>query len=406
MTHPFRLTLWLTLALAALPLGAAAQGQFSPAITVDGRVITNYEVDQRIMLLELFRAPGDLPRQARDGLIEDRLKQDELARVGVSLTDEGLQTAMEEFAGRANLTLDQFTTVLNQNGVDQAALRDFVRVGVSWRDYVRSRFGARTEVSEAEIDRAIGQGAGTGAAIEVLLNEIIIAAPPPQAARAMETAVRISQLTSTDAFEAEARRVSALPSRANGGRLDWLPITNYPPELRSIILALGNGQVTTPIQITNGIALFQMRGTREVRAAIPAPDQIEYAALYLSGGQSEAGRTAAARVAAQVDTCDDLYGVARALPPEQLERVTLPIAQIPTDVAMELARLDPGEYSTGLTRANGQTLVFLMLCKRVPAAAEGVDREAVANQLRAQRIGGFGDALLADLKAAATITYN
>lgn len=406
MTHRFLLTFWLALGLAAPPLGAAAQGQFSPAISIDGRVITNYEVEQRIKLLELFRTPGDLPKQARDGLIDDRLKQDELARVGVVLTDEGLQAAMEEFAGRANLDLAQFTAVLNQNGIDQAALRDFVRVGVSWRDYMRSRYGARVAVTEAEIDQAIAQAGGTGSTIEVLLNEIIIAAPPPQAAAAMETAVRISQLTSTAAFEAEARRVSALPSRANGGRLDWLPVTNYPPQLQAVILGLGNGEVTTPIQITGGIALFQMRGTREVRAAIPAPAEIEYAALYLAGGQSETGRTAAARVAAEVDTCDDLYGVARNLPPDQLERVSLPPAQIATDVAMELARLDPGEYSTNLTRASGQTLVFLMLCKRVPVAAEGLDREAVANQLRSQRLSGFADGLLADLRAAATITYN
>ncbi len=406
MTHPLRLTLWLTLALLALPMTASAQGLFSPAITVDGRAITNYEVEQRLKLLELFRAPGDLPLLARDGLIEDRLKMDELERAGVKLTDEGLATAMEEFAGRANLDLAQFTTVLNQNGVDQAALRDFVRVGVSWRDYIRSRYGARVQVTDAEIDRAIAQSDSTGSVIEVLLNEIIIAAPPPQAAQAMETATRISQSTSMAAFEAEARRISALPSRGNGGRLDWLPITNYPPQLRGIILALANGQVTAPIPITDGIALFQMRGTREVAATITAPAEIEYASLFLPGGQSDAGRGEAARIAGQVDTCDDLYGIARNLPPEQLERTTLPLAQIPTDVAMELARLDPGEYSANLTRANGQTLVFLMLCKRIPATAEGVDRDTVANELRSQRIAGFADALLADLKAAATITYN
>jgi peptidyl-prolyl cis-trans isomerase SurA len=56
MTHRFLLTFWLALGLAAPPLGAAAQGQFSPAISIDGRVITNYEVDQRIKLLELFRS--------------------------------------------------------------------------------------------------------------------------------------------------------------------------------------------------------------------------------------------------------------------------------------------------------------------------------------------------------------
>ncbi len=405
MTLSNRLKLWLTLGLLALPIGVLAQGLFSPAITVDDRVITNFEVDQRIKLLELFRTAGDLPKLARDGLIEDRLKLDQLERAGVRLTDEGLQGAMEEFAGRANMDLEQFTTVLNQNGVDQATLRDFVKIGISWRDYVRNIYGRRAEITDAEVDQALGQSSRSGAGIEVLLNEIIIPAPPPEAAQALATATRISQLTSTAAFEAEARRVSALPSRANGGRLDWLPISNYPPQLRGIILALSNGQVTAPLPITNGVALFQMRGTREVRQPIPEPAEIDFAALYLPGGLSESGLREAARVAGQVDTCDDLFGVARNLPAEQLERSKLPPDQIPTDVAMELARLDPGEYSANLTRADGQTLVFLMLCNRVPAAAADVNREDVANQLRGQRLAGFADALVADLKAAAIINY-
>ena len=38
-----------------LPFHVAAQGQFSPAITVNDSVITNFELSQRIKLLELFQ---------------------------------------------------------------------------------------------------------------------------------------------------------------------------------------------------------------------------------------------------------------------------------------------------------------------------------------------------------------
>ena len=182
----------------------------------------------------------------------------------------------------ANLSLDEFINVLNQNDVDQATLRDFVKVGVSWRDYVRSRFGNLTDVTEAEIDAAIGQSAVADAGIEVLLSEIIIAAPPPQAAAALATAQQISQLTSTAAFEDAARRVSALPSKTAGGRLDWLPISNYPAPLRPILLALAPGQVTAPLPITNGVALFQLRAVREAPVPAAPPATIDYAAYAVA----------------------------------------------------------------------------------------------------------------------------
>ena len=381
--------------LLLLPVGATAQGQFSPVITVNDAAITGFEIEQRQMLLELFRTPGNLDELALEQLIDDRLKAQELDRQGLRLTDEGLATAMEEFAGRANLTLDQFITLLNQSGVDQASLRDFVRVGVSWRDYVRTRFGSQTEVTEAEVDAALGQAGSAANGIEVLLNEIIIPAPPPQAAAALATAQRIAALTSTDAFEAEARRVSALPSRANGGRLDWLPITNYPPQLRPLILALGPGQVTAPIPITNGVALFQLRDMREAPVAALPPSALDYAA-YVVASQADAQA-----VRNQIDTCDDLYGLAQGQPPEVLERATLPPDQIAQDIALELAKLDADEVSTAIMRGN--TVLVLMLCSRTPAVAGEIDRDAIRTQLRSQRLEGYSNGLLADLKAAATI---
>ncbi|MEL6640616.1 MAG: peptidylprolyl isomerase [Pseudomonadota bacterium] len=392
-------TLICGLLIAVATAGASmAQGQFSPVVIVNDRAVTGYEIDQRARLLTLFRTPGASRELAQDQLIEDRLKMQEMERAGLFITEESLQESMEEFAARANLTLDQFVTVLGQSGVSEDTLRDFVRIGVTWRDYVRTRFGSQAQVSETEIDRVINQSGDGATGIEVLLSEIIIPAPPPRAAQALATAERIAQTTSTSVFSSEARRVSALPSRNNGGRLGWVPISNYPPQIRGILLELGNGEVTAPIQIPNGVALFQMRGVREVPQAATPPAAIEYAAYYMAGGAP-----AAALLAEQVDTCDDLYGVAKGQPAEVLERETLPLGDIPDDVALELARLDPGEVSYNLTRAEGATTVFLMLCNRIAVAGETTDRDAISNQLRSRKLAGFADSLLADLEARAVI---
>jgi peptidyl-prolyl cis-trans isomerase SurA len=381
-----------------------AVAQFAPVIVINDAVVSEFEIDQREAMLRVFRTPGDLQQVARDQLIEDRLKLEALNAAGLRITPEGLRGAMGEFSARENMDVDQFIAVLGQAGVAEETFRDFVRVNVSWRDYIRSRFGDRAQVSEAEIDQALGQSSGS-AGIEVLLNEIIIAAPPPRAASALATAQRIAQLTSTSAFEAEARRVSALPSRTRGGRLDWLPITNYPAGLRGLLLDLAPGQVTAPIPITDGVALFQMRGLREVNQVAPEPAAIEYAAFYIAGGLTDRALREAQSIDNRVDTCDDLYGVAQGLPEDRLQRDVLPPADIPTDVAMILATLDTGETNYSLTRANGETLVFLMMCGRTPVLGEGVDRETVRNQLRSQRLANYADALLADLRAAATISF-
>ncbi len=393
-----RLTfVFATLALFFSSLSVFAQGSFSPAITVNDKAITGYELDQRLKLLTLFRTPGDLNEIAREQLIDDRLKQQTLEGVGASISQEQLASELETFAARANMSYEQFEIILTQNGVAPETLAEFVEVGVLWRDYIRRRFAARATISEAEVDRAISAIGNDAQGIQVLLSEIIIPAPPQRAAQAMARAQQISRLTSTGAFSAQAREVSALRSRTNGGRLGWLPISNYPPQIRGLILALDVGEVTAPIPITNGVALFQMRGIREVATSQSSPSAIEYAAFYVSNAQE------AREISERIDTCDDLYGEARGLPEERLERDTLPLAEIPQDVALELARLDAGEVSTNLTRSNGDTHVVLMLCNRQFGDQGPVDREAIQDRLRSQRLAGFAEGLIADLRAAATI---
>ncbi len=386
-----------TLMLCVPTLPAVAQGQFSPAITVNDSAITAYELDQRQRLLALFRTPGDPAQLAREQLIEERLKQEELDRRGVRITPENLATEVDAFASRANLSLDQFTQVLAQNGVALSTLEHFVQMGVTWRDYIRLRFSDQAQVSDADIARAQGQAAGGADALEVLLSEIIIAAPPPRAAEATAIAENIGRSTSQPAFEAAARQFSALPSRANGGRLDWLPLTNYPPALQGLISGLAIGEVTAPIQIPNGVALFQMRGIREVRQPQAQASAIDYATYAVAGDAA-----AAQGVANRVDTCNDLYGVARGQPAEVLVRETVPPAQIPQDIALELAKLDRDETSVALTRNNGAVRLLVMMCGRTFGDAP-TDPEALRAQLQGQRLAGFADALLADLRAAATI---
>ena len=397
MTLLIRLVL---LAAMLVPMSAQAQGQFSPAITVNDTAITPYEIEQRALLLKLFGTTGDLQKAARDSLIEDSLKDEALTRANLILDAENLGRALDEFATRTNMPYDAFVGVLSQNGIAEETLRDYVRINAAWREYIRSRYLGRVSITEAQIDRALGQ-TNSGAAIEVLISEIIIAAPAGFEAQAASRAEAISRIRTTAEFEAQAQLVSAVPSRENGGRLDWLPITNFPPQMRGLILSLTPGEVTEPIQIDGGIVLFQMRAVREIAQARPAASLVDYMEYRIPGGASAVGK--AQDIEELVDTCNDLYGIAKGASEQDLIRHTATPAQIPTDVAVELAKLDPGEASYGLTRDDGQTLLFFMLCSRSVQVDAEVDRDAVRNQLIGQQLNGFAAALIAELRAAATI---
>ena len=405
---PLSLIRPLMIALTAVLLLGAAPGQaqdlFAPAIKVNDKVITNYELDQRERMLRLFRAPGDPATEAREQLIEERLKLDAAQANGLLPSVEEIEAGMEEFAGRADMTTEEFLAQLEQGGVDAQTFREFIISGVSWRSLVRARFGPRVEVDEADIDRAL---ASTGAGnVRVLLSEIIIPAPPGQEAQAQARAEEISQVTTISAFARAARQYSATPSAGRGGRMNWTPLSKLPPQLHPRILALAPGQVTEPIPIEGAIALFQMRAIEEGEVSTPEYSAIEYAAYYISGGRTPEALAEARAIEARIDTCDDLYGVAKGQPEEVLERGSKAPGEIPTDIAIELAKLDKHEVSTQLTRAGGETLVFLMLCGRTPALAEDADRDQIGLALRNRRLSSYADGYLEQLRSEARIIEN
>lgn len=404
LTRPYRRFYGaVALALSLVGTLSSAQWLFSPAIKVNDSVITQFEINQRAQFLRLLRAPGNPETTARQQLIEDRLKAEVAIGADIVATPDQVRAGMDEFAQRANLTREEFVSALADNGIQFETFRDFAEIGIVWREFVRRRFLGQARPSEAQIDRAIGGGNAGSSSIRVLLSEIVIPVTPQTQEQVQAEAERISQIRSISAFSAEAEQFSAAETRTRGGRMDWMPVSDLPPNLQPVILELSPGEVTAPLVLPQAVALFQLRDIGETAVSAPTIAAIEYATYYIPGGRTSEALSRAAQIQARIDTCDDLYGIAQGQPPEVLDREALPPSELPQDFAVELAKLDDNEVSTALTRNNGQTLVFLMMCGRMAAIGDGTSREDVANALTQQNLRTLADGYLQQLQAEALI---
>ncbi len=170
------------------------------------------------------------------------------------------------------------------------------------------------------------------------------------------------QIGSEDASPRRPRQYSArLPPGAVGG-WTWTPASKLPPEIVQLALAAGAGSGVRPVTLPNAVALFLLRGITEVnnRTARPRGRICEYP-LAQHGhrrGEVEALRN-------RVDTCKDLWAEARNQHAERFLKVeTRAVSEVPQDVGLHLAQMDPGEVNASLVR--GTARVVLMLCSRQP----------------------------------------
>ena len=187
------------------------------------------------------------------------------------------------------------------------------------------------------------------------------------------------------------------------------------------MLTLSPGEVSDPIVVPQAVVLFQLNGISDLESAMPAQVEVEYAQFALPPNLDPAV------VRQQTDDCGDLYPLARGLPAEQLRVTKQMMGSVPQDIALELAKLDPGE---SVLRGRGTYNELLMLCLRtgipeadpnaaeIPVttaesdAAEGeaaaedkplVDREAVRNQLGNQQLTALAEGFMEELRSEAII---
>jgi peptidyl-prolyl cis-trans isomerase SurA len=388
-----------------MPAIAWGQSPYSAAVLINGQAVTHYEIEQRSLLLEALGSTGDLEKQAIEELIDDRLRLFAGRLFGVQIGPDEVKEGLAEYAQRSNMAPEQLIEALSAEGVEPETFTDFVKTSLIWRNVVQQKFQSKSFITEAELDTAMALGT-TAVGASVLLTELILPLEPTTAQQTRELMEHLSaNLNGYQEFEEAVLTYSAAASRANSGKLDWVPITSLPPDVGSAMMTMAVGQVTRPIEIPNALVIFQLRGIRDNRTSAARPIAYDYATLMIPGGRSPETLARASALAGAIDTCNDLQEEAGNYPDGSFSQQVVPIGKVSRDIGGELGNLDANEVSTNLTRGdNGEFLMFLMLCGRTNKLSEG-NREDVRNALFGQRMESFGQGYLQELKGDAIILY-
>ena len=374
----------------------AAEGIFDTIISVDRAAITNYELEQRILFFSFLNEPGDTLISSRQSLIDDRLKMAAGNKDGFALTPTELENAMLDFAKNSNQSLSGLLNLLNEGGVDAETFRDYVEVGVVWREVVRKRFGSQSQPTESEIDRALAAERAEGD-ISVLLTEIVLPAGPSQLEESRKIARELAKITSIGSFSEKAKKLSVSSSRDNGGKIPWRNLKDLPNGLRQIIASLRPGQVAKPLEVQNAIVLFQLRDVEEL--GLKAPEIISMKFAKITGINSVLDLATKT-----VNSCNDLYGLVKLDKDVVLEMLTQHPDEIEQATALRLNRLDRHEMSIFFDSPDSIGNM-IMLCERNYTTSADISRSEVAKNISAARLTNLAEGYLAELRTNATVIF-
>ena len=390
--------------VCVLGVTAQAKGPFSVVRLVNDRPITQYELSQRIKLLQVLGARGsELETLAMQQLTEDRLKIQAADSIGMSLQEDAFEEAFDTFAAQNQSSPAGLRSRAANAGVANETLDTFVRTAVLWRDLVNIRFRSRATPSQADLENILNYAASARQE-SVFIREIAI----PFAERGNEGARQLANRIIRDVrnganFASLARQYSRTPTAAQGGAVGWTPANRLPPLFAGQILSLSPGDVTSPIEVPAGIIVIQLADIREDPEASNASMTISYTRIDVpldEGRSLEDGQNTAAVLASELEDCNDAESRFAEFGPASGRYGPDPISAIPPNVALALAALDAGESAVLTPGTAGISVITL--CNR--AATD--DPEAIANlerQVFNQRMNNYASSFIQELRADAII---
>ena len=291
---------------------------------VNGKAVTNYQVDQRAAFLHMVTNLEDtaqnraqIRQDATQMLIDEILKLDAAAALDPTLTQRSRETARkladENFAANGKTGSQR----LREQGVDSSNIQQKFITDIVWGEFIRFKFQTKFAELDTIVDKVLARIEANARQPQVKLSEIILLPEPNRPLdRTLFLANEIIKAVNNGAnFNAIAKQYSASGTATNGGQLGWVMLDQLPDHIQEQVKMTKVGAVSAPLQRDGLIILIRNEGSRQDGVADPSQDIITLArAVYpLSKDASNADKLEAAakleRDTASINSCDGLVAL-------------------------------------------------------------------------------------------------
>ena len=373
-----------------------AKSTFVPAIKVDDMIITEYEINQRSLFFELLNFPGNHKKEAEKSLIDDRLKLRASKKFNVTVNSNALNFEMEMFAKRANLTIDQFAKRLKKAGVDRKTWENYMQVPILWFETVNRKFAS--EISSSIQNSDIENKSKVKSEIQVLLTEIIIPVQVGFEEEANQTIETLRKIKTVKKFSEAAFAYSVAPTRDVGGKIKWQNLSTLPSIVKPLIAGLSIGEISEPLPVAGGLAIFQLRDLKESnkKEISKFVDYVEF--------KFQKNPKINDLIISNVMICDDLYSFLKSIEKAELERKSVKENSLSKEFRKTLSKLDQNEFI--FQKDHNFTSKLIMVCGR--SEKENLsknDVNKINRSLANKRLLSLANSFLENLRQEARIVF-
>ena len=128
---------------------------FKVAVEVNDQIITNYEISQRIKMLETFGAKSVSKKQVINSLINERLFTYSAIELEALPNNSEINKGLYDFAKRGNLNKKDLLAYLDSRNISQETLIAYITSGLTQRKVIQKKFVNNIIISQGDVASAI-----------------------------------------------------------------------------------------------------------------------------------------------------------------------------------------------------------------------------------------------------------
>jgi peptidyl-prolyl cis-trans isomerase SurA len=254
---------------------------------VNENVVTRRELDEvlRTSLKQLQKQgvqppePAVLEKQLLERIIVNRVQLQLAKETGLTVSDTELDQTLRRIAQENKLSLQEFYSALEQDGISFNKFRDEIRDEIILVRLKEREVNNRINVTEGEVDNFLhAQENSSDNNYEYRLAHILIQLPEKadtlksQAMRQRAEAA-LGQLQNGAEFGKVAAEFSDAADAMAGGVLEWRPAAQLTKKFAEILASMKPGEVTSIIQSPNGFHILKLLDRRNQKDTITMVDQ-------------------------------------------------------------------------------------------------------------------------------------
>ena len=153
--HFIKIIIVISLFLSPFTPIAQPSNTFNVAVEVNDQIITNYEISQRIKMLETFGAKSVSKKEVINSLINERLYTYSAIELEALPNNSEIDKGLDDFAKRGNLSKKDLLAYLESRNVFQETLIAYITSGLTQRKVIQKKFVNNIIISQGDVASAI-----------------------------------------------------------------------------------------------------------------------------------------------------------------------------------------------------------------------------------------------------------